>query len=123
MHEQTRKQFGFSAKHRLKSRKSIDQLFKEGRYLSRGYLRFRYLKQPYGYTRVVITVSKRVGDAPFRNRLKRLIREALRLSGHLQSKSFDCALFITRPLQKTPSLAEIQEIIEYFFAQLSNEST
>jgi len=123
VHKQKRKRHGFSGKHRLKSRKSIDLLFQKGRYQSCGFLRFRYLLQTYGYARVVITISKRVGSAPIRNRLKRLIREALRLSNHLQHRSIDCAVFITSPLKKVPSLTEIQEMIEHLFTHLPDEST
>lgn len=123
MHDQTREGHCFPVKHRLKSRKTIDRLFKEGRYQSRGFLKFRSLMQTRGYLRVVITVSKRVGNAPDRNRLKRLIREALRLSGYLRSKSFDCALFVTKPLKKEPSLVEIQEMVAYLLSQLTDEST
>ncbi|MBU2647110.1 ribonuclease P protein component [bacterium] len=123
MHSQSGKRYGFSEKHRLKSKKAIDLLFKKGRHRSCEFLRFRYLPQKLGYARVVITISKRVGSAPTRNRLKRLIREALRLSGHLQTRSFDSAVFVTKPLKKAPSLAEVQEIVDNFFTHLPDEST
>ncbi|NQU65116.1 MAG: ribonuclease P protein component [SAR324 cluster bacterium] len=123
MHKQNGERYRFSGKHRLKSRKSIDLLFKKGRYQSCRFLKFRYLPQTLGYARVVITISKRVGTSPFRNQLKRLIREALRLSGHLQRRSIDCAVFITNPMEKKPSLTEIREIIEYLFTHLPDEST
>ncbi len=123
VHKQKRRRHSFPRKHRLNSRKSIDLLFQKGRYQSCGFLRFRCLPQTDGYTRVVISISKRAGDAPVRNRLKRLIREALRLSPHLHDQSLDCAFFITNPLNKPPSLTEIQERIEYIFTHLPDEAT
>jgi len=111
----------FSRKYRLGSKKEIDQLFKTGGFKSFSFLKYRYLPNDFGFTRVVISISKRVGKAPVRNRLKRLIRESLRLSNHLQDTSVDCGIFITKPLRKKPSLAEVQTLIGQFFNRLPNE--
>ncbi|PCI28466.1 MAG: ribonuclease P protein component [SAR324 cluster bacterium] len=117
------KTFGFSKRHRLSSKRTIDGLFRKGEFRSRGYLKFRYRSTEEGYTRVVISISKRAGNSPQRNRIKRLIRESLRLSGHLHHRSIDCGIFITRAPQKPPTLAEIQGYIAWFFSHLPDESS
>ncbi|MCP4750989.1 MAG: ribonuclease P protein component [Proteobacteria bacterium] len=117
-----RKRQGFSRKHRLNSKKSIDRLFRIGEFKSCGFLKFRYLPQKVRYTRIVVSISKRVGNAAVRNRLKRLIREALRLSDHLRGASMDCAIFVTKPLQKKPTLEEVHEYIGRFFSNLPDET-
>lgn len=62
----------------LKSRVEIDQLFKNGRKLSGDYFTLLWEKSEsfkYG-----VFVAKSAGDAPTRNRIKRLSREAIRLN-------------------------------------------
>jgi ribonuclease P protein component len=115
------KQFGFSKNYRLTSKKDINRLFQEGLFKSSGFLKFRYLSQSRGQVRVVISISKRVGKAPVRNRLKRLLRESLRTSGYLQNWSLDCAIYITRPLQRPPTLEHIQRYLSRFFVSLPDE--
>jgi len=119
--DRIREKFNFSKKHRLYKKKAIDLLFRKGRYHSCGFLKFRYLPSENGYTKVVISISKKVGNAPKRNRMKRLIREALRLSGFLQSTSIHCAIYVTKPLQKRPDLTKTQELIGQFFSKLPDE--
>ena len=98
-------------------------LFQVSPFKSCGFLKYRYLPQTLGYTRVLISVSKRVGSAPQRNRLKRLIRETLRSSGYLQSRSMDCAIFITKPLLKKPTLEDINRYVMRFFSNLPDDYT
>ncbi len=115
------KKYGFSKRHRLKSKKEINRLFSVGEFKACGFLKFRYLPYSSGYSRVLISISKRVGNAPERNRLKRLIREALRLSGYLRNTSVDCGIYITKPLKRKPTLVKIQEYIDRFFSYLPDE--
>ncbi len=115
------KKFGFSEKHRLKSKKEINKLFEVGKFKACGFLKFRYLPHNSGYARVLISISKRVGNAAERNRLKRLIREALRHSGYLRNTSVDCGIYITKPLKRKPTLVKIQEYIDQFFSDLPDE--
>lgn len=62
----------------LKSKVEIDRLFKNGRKLSGDYFTLLWEKSEsfkYG-----VFVAKAAGDAPTRNRIKRLSREAIRLN-------------------------------------------
>ncbi|MCG8333263.1 MAG: ribonuclease P protein component [Proteobacteria bacterium] len=121
MHRTIGKKHGFSKNYRLSKRNDIDRLFKVGKYQASGFLKFRYLPQTQGYIRVVISVSKRVGNAPKRNRLKRLIRESLRTSAYLRTRSMDCAIYITKPLQKEPTLEVVQRYLSRFLGNLPDE--
>lgn len=121
VHNSSNVRYRFSKKNRLGSKKAIDQLFKKGKYKSSGFLNFRYLGQNKGHTRIVISISKRVGTAPERNRLKRIIREALRFSGFLDDTSLDCAVFVTKPPKRTPTLIEVQKYLKRFISHLPDE--
>ncbi len=112
------KRYGFSAKYRLKGEKRINELFRIGKRNAWGFLKFRYLPGERGYIRVVVSISKRVGNSPERNRLKRLIREALRLSACLERKSHDCGIYVTTPPAPKPTLAEVQGYVGQFIASL-----
>ncbi|MCP4295898.1 MAG: ribonuclease P protein component [Proteobacteria bacterium] len=122
MPSSTRGKFSFSRKHRLSSKRRIDELFQKGEFRTRGYLKFRFLPNDEGCMRIVLTVSKRVGNSPQRNRLKRLVREALRLSGELQKRSLDCGIFITKTPGKPPVLEEIKEYLGWFLSHLPDEN-
>lgn len=121
VHRVSRETYGFSKNHRLTRKKEIDQLFQRGGFRSCGFLKFRYLPKPQGYIRVVISISKRVGNAPKRNRIKRLIRESLRTSGYLRKRSMDCAIYVTKPLQKKPTLEETQRYLVRFLGNLPDD--
>lgn len=112
----------FSKRYRLSSRKRIQEIFQIGKFGRSGVLRFRYAPQGEGYCRFVISISKRVGNSPQRNRLKRLIREALRLSGKLDSFSMDCCIFITHPLRRETDFAEIEGFVKRIFSSFPNEN-
>ncbi|GAK95888.1 ribonuclease P protein component [Nonlabens tegetincola] len=74
--------FTFSKNQKLKSRKLIEQLFKDGKSIKSGPLRLVYLPVE-KETQIGVSVSKRYfKKAVDRNRLKRLLREAYRLSQH-----------------------------------------
>lgn len=79
------KQFGFSAKERLKSKKKIEELFKNGSSFFTHPFLVKYLPATGSdCNQIVITVPKKyVRSAVMRNRIKRRIREAYRLNKHL----------------------------------------
>ena len=74
------KEFGFPSSEKLKAKKDIDRLFKEGKWITTGNLRIIWLASE-SETKVGVSVSKRYfKKAVHRNRVKRLLREAYRLN-------------------------------------------
>ena len=74
------KQFTLGSQERLKSRKSIDQLFSDGQRLSQPPIRVVYRKTTDAGLKYGVTVSgKLFKKAVDRNRVKRVLREAWRL--------------------------------------------
>jgi ribonuclease P protein component len=70
-----------------------------------------------GFTRVGFSVSRKVGIAVLRNRLKRLYREAFRLSRDQLPKGFDFVLIPRGEVE--PSLATIRAMLIALTAQLA----
>ena len=67
----------------IKSKRDFEKVFKAGRRLSHPLLRIRVLHHDEGGTagQVAFVAPKRLGNAPVRNRGKRVLREAARSCG------------------------------------------
>lgn len=78
--------FSFGKKDKLKSKKTIEKLFSEGKSISVYPLRLVYLQTEFDdnvMMKTGVSVSKRnFKNAVDRNRIKRLVREAFRLKRH-----------------------------------------
>jgi len=95
------KQFGYPRNEKLKAKKDLEKLFKEGKWISTGNIRMIWLPNEFS-TKVGVSVSKRFHKkAVSRNRIKRLLREAYRLNKTILhkrfGKSFHIMLFWTSP--------------------------
>jgi ribonuclease P protein component len=84
--------------HRLKDSKDFQKVFQQGRSCANRYLVLYYRYNNEGNTyRVGFSVSKKVGNAVVRNRVKRLLREIFRLEGEAIEESIDFVV-VARPL-------------------------
>lgn len=80
----------------IKSRGDFERVFSRGRRLNDTLLRVRVLATGEGVPgRVAFVAAKRLGNAVFRNRCKRILREAARLCD-LPAPGYDVILFSTR---------------------------
>lgn len=81
--------FSLKRKERLRKRCDFERLSKVGDRINSDYFLIIYTKNGLGRSRLGITVSKRVGRAVMRNRLKRLVREHFRQRKGLFGDSYD----------------------------------
>lgn len=95
----------------IKSRREFEKVFSNGRRYGHRLLRITVLGTDEGDAgRVAFVAAKRLGNAVYRNRCKRVLREAARLSG-LPASRHDIILFATRKTHDS-SPAEVHEALE-----------
>ena len=102
----------------LKSKTEITELLREGRYLAGELASIKWKESD--QFRFAILLSKRHGSAVKRNRIKRLFREAIRLSQHtLQGK----VRFVLLPGKemRLPEYAQIRDEISSLFHRISKK--
>ncbi|GIX07204.1 MAG: hypothetical protein KatS3mg115_1607 [Candidatus Poribacteria bacterium] len=95
----------------LKRRQEFERVLAQGRRRSDGVFVVYGLRRPGGAAdrwRLGISVSKAVGKAVRRNRVRRLIREALRLSSERIADGWDLVV-IARPAAVTLKCQQVQE--------------
>ena len=94
----TQKKYGFAKDARVRLKKEFSDIIKTGRKKSLNGIMIWYKPGADGAdksgARMGITVSRRLGNAPVRNRTKRLLREVFRLNRH---KIQSAAVFILNP--------------------------
>ncbi|MGQ9573383.1 MAG: ribonuclease P protein component [Dehalococcoidia bacterium] len=93
---------------RLKARKEFVSIYRKGRAWANEFLVLRALPNDLSHHRCGFVVSKRVGKAVVRNRVKRRLREGLR-SLTIQ-QGWDLIL-VARPLAARASYRELREAI------------
>src|SRR5687767_12744740 len=101
--------YRFPKTHRIRSRSEFSAVFEDRVKAVRGsliaYARPNRLPHP----RLGISISRNVGTAPRRNRIKRLLREAFRLQQHDWPAGYDIVL-VVRPHEPF-ILAEYQKLL------------
>jgi ribonuclease P protein component len=111
----------YPKKEKLKSKKLIDQLFKEGQSVSAFPLRLVYLPTEFDediFAKTGVSVSKRhFKKAVDRNRIKRLLREAYRLhkAEFFNNLPTQYAFMILYIGKAKPSFAEVENKMNVLF--------
>ncbi|MEE9129741.1 MAG: ribonuclease P protein component [Phycisphaerales bacterium] len=104
-----RKRFAFSGDMRLRRRSQFRVVLSAGIRKSIGPLNVYALPNELGRPRLGLAVSRRVGPAAFRNRVKRRVREAFRLLQHDLPCGYD--LVVRARPHDLLTLAEYQRIL------------
>lgn len=103
--------------YRLREEHDVKRVRSRGRAVAQGPLVVRYLRNSLDPTqnRYTVIAGKRCGKAVQRNRLKRLVREALRgYHPHLQT-GYDIVVICRGTVEEMPSLTEAQRALHGIF--------
>ena len=103
--------FSLARSERLLSRPGFEKLSEDGKRIDGEYFIVLYSRNDLGKSRLGITVSKRVGRAVIRNRVKRLVREYFRLHKALFGHSYDVNVIAKRGTSRLSS-REIKGALE-----------
>ncbi|MGK5094894.1 ribonuclease P protein component [Deltaproteobacteria bacterium TL4] len=114
--------FAFPKRVRLKRQKEIETVFKAGQYRRLGLIGVKYYPTELGYSRFLISVKKKVGNAPFRNRIKRIMREAIRLQLPELEGSFDICFFFTQKPQYSIQTSYFFHRVRDLFTELNEQN-
>lgn len=96
----------------LKKDSDFRKVYKHGKSFANKYLVIYILKNKSDYSRVGISVSKKVGKAITRNRVRRLIKEAYRLNIDEKIKPGYDIVFIARVSSKDVTFKDIDKSIK-----------
>ena len=107
---------------RLNQSRIIREVFENGVYQSLGVIGVKYKKAKVDSSSFSISVKKNVGNAPFRNHIKRLLREAIRQKRSMLNYSYDFCFFVTN-LPKNPlDYSYVLKRVKGLFNNLNKES-
>ena len=107
---------------RLNKSRIIREIFSEGVYKSLGVIGVKYKKTRVDFSQFSISVRKNVGNAPFRNHVKRLLRETIRQNRPMLNNSYDFCFFVTNPPKNPLDYIYVLNNIKGFFSSLNRES-
>lgn len=101
---------------RLRKNKEFSRVFKLGKALVGQRIVVYTLENSLSYSRVGVTVSRKLGGAVERNQLKRIMREAWRTHEGRMRKGFDLVL-VPRRKAKDASFHEISQELQQLLMQ------
>ena len=104
---------------RLRAKRDIGNVFGKGRYHALGVLHAKTIPTGRNVTRFQVSVKKAIGNAPKRNRIKRLVREAMRMRRRELGAPHDICFFLTKKPPALITLSAIEKEIETLIDRLS----
>jgi ribonuclease P protein component len=108
--------YAYSRKLRLQHARQFDAVYAAKVRETRGPLMTYAIPNSLGHPRLGLSVGRKVGTAPKRNRIKRLIREAFRLMQHDLPRGYDIGVNV-RP-HETALLADYQRMLSSMMIRL-----
>ena len=117
-HRATTPELSFPKKKRLVSNRQFKAVLARNLRFSDGLLTLYMAENDCGYRRLGVSVSKSCGNAVVRNRLKRLLREALRQSQRQIPSGFDYLLMISPISAKLDKSGRKEAVRQLTFEQV-----
>ena len=104
---------------RLHHSQTIREVFEKGVYLSLGPIGDKYKIAEAESSRFAVSVKKKVGSATCRNRIKRLLREAIRQERSLLNYAYDICFIVAGPPNHPLNSSYVLRQVRRFFNNLN----
>ncbi len=101
----------------LKKNYEFARVYKRGRFLATKYLVIYVLNNNMDMNRIGITISKKVGKAVTRNRIRRLVKENYRLVEGSLKRGYDIVI-VSRKKEDIPLFDDIKKEMNYLLRKL-----
>ncbi len=105
----------------LKKSNEFNSVYKQGKSYVTKHIVMYWKKNEEPYNRIGCTVSKKVGNAVTRNRVKRLMKETYRLNSKNIPKGYDL-VFVARVRMKDANYAQVEKTMRYLLGHLKKEN-
>jgi ribonuclease P protein component len=115
----TPKSFAFRPAHRLRRPADFQRVYDRRRSAANEFLIVYACENDLPHARVGLSVSRKFGGAVQRNRLRRLYREAFRLTHHLLPAGLDLVLIPRRP--EPPTLDDLKAALPQLVEQAAKK--
>lgn len=109
--------FKFYKKEHLRYKKDFDNVFNNGKKIISNKLIIYFNLNGLNYSRIGISIKKKIGKAHIRNRIRRLLKEYFRLNKFKFKDNFDF-LFIIRLDYDLMNLKSLSEHLDYLLKNI-----
>jgi len=99
-------------KNNLRNSREFRKVYDKGKSIANRYLVLFYLENNLDYNRVGISVTKKIGKAVTRNKVKRLIKEGFRVHSDKVKNGYDL-IFLSRIRANQATFKEIESAINH----------
>jgi ribonuclease P protein component len=113
------KNHAFRPHEHLRRPTDFRRMYEGRRSASDGWLIVYACEKGLPHSRLGLSVSRKIGTATFRNRLRRLYREAFRLTRHAMPTGLDLVLIPRSPAE--PSLEELKRALPRLVGQIARK--
>ena len=105
----------------IKNTRSFKAVYSHGRHEANAYFVMYVMANDNGFNRLGLSISKKVGNAVVRNRIRRLVKESCRLMAYRVIRGFDIVIVARQAASSMPrdgAFCKVYKALESLFNRL-----